>query len=119
MRSLMPATPDDATIGWVRHKIWNETSPAVKSNVARIEGKARIADKLAALRDSLFPSRHTMASMYHAPANSWHILCYYPVRFKDLWMRYSQVMWQVLWRDKTLIAEAHQVAHLRQYLGWN
>ncbi len=119
MRSLLPATLDEATSGWVRHKIWNETSPAVKSNVARIAGKERIADKLAALRDSLFPSRHAMASMYHAPANSWRILFYYPVRFKDLWMRYSQVMWQVLWRDKTLTTEAHREARLREYLGWN
>ena len=119
MRSLMPATPDDATIGWVRHKIWNETSSAVKSNVARFEGKVRIVDKLAVLRDVLFPSRNDMASMYHAPANSWRILCYYPVRFKDLWTRYSQAMWQLLRRNKTLTTEARQEAHLREYLGWN
>jgi hypothetical protein len=119
MRSLLPATPDDATIGWVKHKIWNETSLAVKSNVACIAGKERIADKLAALRDGLFPSRTSMASMYHAPANSWRILCYYPVRFKDLWMRYSQAMWQLLWRDKTLTTEARQEARLREHLGWD
>lgn len=119
MRSLLHATPDDATIGWVKHKIWNETSSAVQSDVTRFEGKARIADKVAVLRERLFPSRHEMASMYHAPANSWRILCYYPVRFKDLWMRYSQAMWQVLWRDKTLTTELRQEAHLRAYLDWN
>ena len=54
-----------------------------------------------------------------APANSWRILCYYPVRFKDLWMRYSQTMWQLLWRDKTLTTEMRHEAHLREYLGWN
>ena len=119
MRSLLPATLDAATIGWVRHKIWNETSPAVKSNVVHIVGKGRIADRLAALCDRLFPSRHEMASMYHAPANSWRILFYYPVRFKDLWMLQSQAMWQLLWRDKTLTTEARQEAHLREYLGWH
>jgi hypothetical protein len=60
-----------------------------------------------------------MASMYHAPANSWRILCYYPVRFKDLWVRYSQAMWQLLRRDRKLTTEARQEAHLREYLGWD
>ena len=88
------------------------------SDVARL-GKARIADKAAALRDTLFLSRKAMAAMYHVPADSWRILCYYPVRFKDLWMRYSQVVGQLLRRDKTLITEARQEAHLRDYLGYD
>jgi len=117
--ALQAAPLDDATMDWVRHKIWNGSALALKSNVARFAGKERIADRLAALRDALFPSRHAMASMYHAPANSWRIFFYYPVRFKDLWVRYSQAMWQVLWRDKTLTTEARQEAHLREYLGWN
>ena len=117
MRSLMPATLNDAAIEWVRHKILDGISPALQnSDVARL-GKARIADKVAALRDTLFPPRHVMASMYHAPADSWRILCYYPVRFKDLWMRYGQVVWRLLRRDKTLTTEARQEAHLRDYLG--
>ena len=119
MRSLTPATPDAATIEWVRYKTWNETAPALKRDVARFEGKARIAEKLAALRDVLFRSRTVMASMYDAPANSWRILFYYPVRFKDLWTRHSQAMWQLLWRDKKLTTEARQEARLREYLGWN
>jgi hypothetical protein len=117
--ALQAAPLDDATMGWVRHKIWNGSSLALKSNVARFAGKERIADRLAALRDALFPSRHAMASMYHAPANSWRILCYYPVRFKDLWVRYSQAMWQLLRRDRKLTTEARQEAHLREYLGWD
>lgn len=119
MHSRMPATFDDAAIGWVRHKIWNGISPALQHHYLARLGKARIADKLAALRDALFPSRTAMASMYHAPANSWRILFYYPVRFKYLWMRYSQAMWQLLRRDKKLTTEARQEARLREYLGWN
>jgi hypothetical protein len=74
---------------------------------------------LAALREALFPSRAAMACMYHAPANSWRILFYYPVRFKDLWKRYSRVMWQLLWHDRKLSAEVRSEAHLREYLVWN
>jgi len=117
MYSLMPTTLDDTISGWVRHKIWNETSPAIQGNLASIVGKKRLTDRLAALRDSLFPSRHRMASMYHLPEDSWRILCYYPLRFKDLCMRHSQVMWQLLRRDRTLIREVRQEARLREYVG--
>jgi hypothetical protein len=41
------------------------------------------------------------------------------VRFKDLGARYTQAMWQLLWRDKTLSTKARQEARLREYLGWN
>jgi hypothetical protein len=119
LAAFKTAPLDDATMDWVRHKILNGSSLALKNDVARFEGKARFADKLGALRDVLFPSRVVMARMYPAPANSWRILFYYPVRFKDLWTRYSQALWQLLWRDKTLTTEARQEAHLREYLGWN
>jgi len=112
LAALDAAPLDDSTTDWVRHKILNGSSLALKSDVARFEGKAHLADKL-------FPSRLVMARMYPAPADSWRILCYYPVRFKDLWMRYSRAMWQVLWRDKTFTADARQEARLREYLGWH
>jgi hypothetical protein len=60
-----------------------------------------------------------MAVMYHAPADSWRILCYYPVRFKDLWLRHGRVVWRLLRRDKTLTTEARQEARLRDYLGYD
>lgn len=110
---------DDALTDWVRRKVLNGSAPALKSDVARFEGKARFADKLGALRDVLFPSRVVMAHMYPAPEDSWRIFCYYPVRFKDLWVRYSRAMWQLLWRDKALTTEARQEARLREYLGWH
>jgi len=119
MRSLQPAPPDDVAIGWARHKVWHGVTPALQStDLARL-GKARLADRLAALRDRLFPSRREMASMYPAPANSWRILFYYPVRFKDLWLRQGQAMWQLLRRDETLTTETRQEARLREYLGWD
>jgi hypothetical protein len=117
MRSLMPAAPDEAAIAWARHKVWNETAPAVKTSVARMQGTARLADKLATLRDMIFPSRVAMAREYHEPADSWRILLYYPVRFRELWTRNSQAMWQLLRRNQALTNEVRQEAHLREYLG--
>jgi hypothetical protein len=119
LAALQAVPLDEATIDWVREKILNGSSLALQSDVARFEGKARIADKVDALRAVLFPTRVQMARMYAAPAESWRILLYYPMRFKELWMRYSQSMWQLLWRDKKLTADARREARLREYLGWN
>jgi hypothetical protein len=41
------------------------------------------------------------------------------VRFKDLWLRQGQAMWQLLRRDETLTTETRQEARLREYLGWD
>jgi hypothetical protein len=59
-----------------------------------------------------------MARMYPAPANSWRILSFYPVRLKDLWVRYHQALWRMIWRDKPFIADARKEGRLREYLGW-
>lgn len=110
---------DDVTMDWVRSKILDSGSLALKSEVVRFEGKAHFVDKLSVLRRALFPPRSEMAWKYPAPADSWRVLCYYPVRFMVLWMRYRQAMWQLLRRDRKLITEARREAHLRDYLGWD
>jgi len=116
MRSLEHSAPDDATLAWVRHKILNETPRAVSGNVAGM-GKERVSGRLATVYAALFPSRHAMAGMYPAPANSWRILCYYPVRFRDVWMRHAAAMWRLLWRDRELSAAVRQESRLRDYLA--
>lgn len=115
MESLIPATLTSEMISRVRHRILSGRPIASKGDVTRSESKARIVDILAALRDALFPSRLVMANEYHVPADSWIILCYYPVRFKDLWKRYPEAIWQVLGRDQKLI-EMQQELDIRQYL---
>jgi hypothetical protein len=115
----LEATPlDDATLTWVRHKILNGNSLALQSNVARFAGAARVRHQLAALRDAVFPSRLALAHMYPAPADSWRILGYYPIRFKDLWVNYGRTLWHVARRNHRLMTDARHEMHLRTYLGW-
>lgn len=116
----LEATPlDDATLTWVRHKILNGHAVALTSNVACFVGAARWTHRLNALCDTVFPSHLQMAHMYPAPADSWRILAYYPVRFRDLWVHYGRTLWRVVRRDRTFIAEARQEARLQDYLGWH
>lgn len=118
LQALQATSLDDATMNWVRHKVLNGVAPALTQRVASLEGAPRWADKLRVLRDVLFPPRVEMARVYHLPAESWRILACYPVRFKDLWVRYGRAMWQVVRRDETFTTEARQEARLREYLGW-
>ena len=116
IRSLEYAAPDDATLAWVRHKVLNDTPPAVGANVAGM-GKERMVGRLATVYAALFPSRAAMAGMYPAPATSWRILCYYPVRFRDVWRRHAGAMWRLLSRDRELSAAVRHESRLREYLG--
>ena len=115
-RSLVFAPLDEATVDWIRQKIWNGVSPEVQTDVARL-GRPRLTDRLAGLRATLFPPRAMLAVQYHIPANSRRILCYYPVRFKDLWRRHSQTLWQLLRGDQELVAQTRQEARLYDYLN--
>lgn len=119
LAALETAPLDAETMDWVRRKILSGSSRPLKNEVARYAGKTRTADKLSVLRDVLVPSRVSMATKYHVPADSWRIFLHYPIRFKDLWTRNSQAMWQLLRRDRTVTVEALQEARLREYLGWN
>jgi hypothetical protein len=116
MRALDYAAPDDATVAWVRHKILNDTPQAVAVNVAGM-GKERVSDRFATVVTALFPSRAAMAGMYPAPATSWRILCYYPIRFRDVWRRHAGAMWRLLCRDRELSAAVRHESRLRDYLG--
>jgi hypothetical protein len=116
-RRLATAVRDDAAMAWAAHKVWHQTSLAAQTEIASFEGGQGLGGKLAALRGTLFPSRASMAASYHTQAESWRVFLYYPVRFKDLWVRYGGTMWQVLRRDKTVISEARREAHLRDYMG--
>ena len=105
-------------LDWVRRKITGH-SLALKNKVARFEGKAHFVGKLGAMHNVPFPSRAVMVSKYFAPAGSWRIFGYEPIRFKHLWGRYSQTMWQLLRRDQTFITEARLLARFGEYLGWH
>ncbi|MEI6668919.1 MAG: nucleotidyltransferase family protein [Acidobacteriota bacterium] len=116
----LAATPlDDATADWVRHKTLHRSAAAIRSNVALLEGKTGVVNKLVVLRDALFLSRAAMGRMYKIPATSWRILACYPRRFKDVWGRYRGQLWQVVRRDPAFVTEATLETRLREYLGWH
>jgi hypothetical protein len=119
VRSGLNVEPlDNGTMNWVRHKILNGSDLPLRSDFTRLEAGRGLRAKVAALRDAVFTPRTAMARMYPAPASSWSLLAYYPVRAKDLWVRYRRALWRSMRRDRTLIADTINEARLREYLGW-
>jgi len=118
LAELAGAPADDAMMGWVKHKVLNGTPATLNSQVARLEGSTGAAGKLGAIRDAILLPRAVMARIYPAPADSWRIMTYYPIRLKDLFVRYHRVLWKLATRDTEFVADAQNEARLREYLGW-
>jgi hypothetical protein len=109
---------DGGVMAWAKHKVLNGTPAGLESAISRLEGKTRPAGKLGAIRDVLFLPRAVMCRLYPAPADSWRILAYYPVRWTDLWVRYRRALWKLATRDQESVADVREEARLRECLGW-
>lgn len=86
--------------------------------VVQLWGLNGLGRKLALIRDRLLPARETMALMYPAPADSWRIWLYYPVRLKDLLMRYGLTMWQLAQGDPRKQDLVIRSSHARELHEW-
>jgi hypothetical protein len=109
---------DDGTMQWILGKVINGSPGSLENDLARLQGSGSAMSRLGAARDSMLLPREAMARLYPAPADSWRIFAYYPVRWKDLWVRYRQSLWKLATRDKEFVEETRKEARLREYLGW-
>jgi hypothetical protein len=98
---------------------------ALQGHMIRSPAVARLwylkdpGSKLALLRERLLLSREVMALMYPAPANSWRIYLYYPVRIRDVLRRHGATFWRLIHGNSQTYAaveHANQVAALRDWL---
>jgi hypothetical protein len=85
---------------------------------ARLWGLKGLGNKIAIIRDSLFPSRENLAIMYPAPVNSWRIYLYYPVRIKDVLMRHGVALLRLARGDIKTRAAAGQINQVSELHDW-
>jgi hypothetical protein len=122
LASIQPAGFEERYLILARQNIFKSNfneSIASSSNVFRLWDRIGFGRKVLLIRDSLLPSRKTMAGMYPAPANSWRIYLYYPVRWKDVLMRYSGLLWRLSRGDSKTQSEVvrnNQVSNLLEWL---
>lgn len=122
LASLEPAGFDERYLVLARQQILAtrvDGGMAQNAQAARLWGPKGLGNKIAIIRDSLLPSRESMAIMYPAPVNSWRIYLYYPVRIKDVLVRHGATLWRLARGDpKTRVAteRTNQVTALRDWL---
>ena len=68
--------------------------------------------------ESIFQSRESMATMYPAPANSWRINLYYPVRVIDLLIRYVPMMWRLVRDNPEINTQVERTNQLDSLQNW-
>lgn len=89
------------------------------AGVARLWSRERPGALLRFLRDRLFLPRKTMSLIYPAPADSWRIFLYYPVRVRDVLRRHGKTAWRTARGDcqaRTAAAETNRITKLKDWL---
>ena len=89
------------------------------NNFARFIAKKGFRNKLELIYRILFKSPKIMALKYPAPANSWRIYTYYPVRWVELLGKYGTSLWHLAFGDpktRSLAEMRNEVLELHDWL---
>lgn len=110
LSTLVPHDLDASVVRWATEQIFAEGRAALPSspNLTRIWTASGLRGKMAAFLKFTFPSPQLMATMYPASPSSRRIYLYYPVRLRDVLLRYSRTAWQLVRRDKDTTAFAER-----------
>jgi len=102
---LQPANANPALIDQAISHLFADQSEAatVSTEFAQMRGSAAWRTKFHLLGQRLFdPAR--IVQRYPVRPDSWQLYCYYPVRVKDLALRYAHTLWRLWRRDHALTA---------------
>lgn len=122
LASIKPAGFEDRYLTLAHHQVAaNQAEDKISKSVKSVQfwEAAGLAGKLAIISESLLLSRETMATRYPAPANSWRIYLYYPVRFKDALLRNCAALWRFKGggqKTKVLSDHISQMSSLRDWM---
>ena len=104
LTALKPELIDEELLAWAEETIFsNSRDPqTLPDDLVRLCKTRRLRSRAALMFKSVFLSRSMMATMYPVPPDSRRVFLYYPVRAKDLCLRWGRVIWRHLFRDKTM-----------------
>ncbi len=90
-------------------------------NIARLWRSRGLPEKVALFLKRTFPSKEEMTWIYPSASGSPWIYLYYPLRLKELFIRYSRPIWRLLCHDqemKTLAEQKYKLTPLKEWLKW-
>ena len=101
--TLEPDSPDRQAMITLAEEIVFANPAPITSNMARLWGNIGRFDKLVVFMKSVFPSRGVMSTIYPVSANSLRVYLYYPLRIKDLFLRYGSSIKQFFSPDREFL----------------
>ena len=114
-QELCPSGWADTVLGWAQFQLF-QLDPVLSENYIRVFHGAGFADKLAALRRGLFPSRTVMAAIYALPPESKKLIWLYPRHIISRLSKYFKPAWRLLLGDRRQSLESKSDQSLRDWL---
>ncbi len=96
----------------------NNDEVIISQPAARLWGLKGVKGKIALILNRIFLPREAMSLMYPAPADSWRIYLYYPVRIKDILVRHGKGIWQLICGNAKTYNEAEKVREVMRLREW-
>jgi len=114
-QELCPSGWADTVLGWAQVQLF-QLNPVLSENYIRVFHGTGFADKLAALRRGLFPSRTVMAAIYALPPESKKLIWLYPRHIISRLSKYFKPAWRLLLGDRRQSLESKSDQSLRDWL---
>jgi len=118
--SLEGGRPDPVLTGAAREQAYSaeEITPGLSYNLARLWAGGGFFQKMSILRESLFPSRGFLSTIYPVSPGSPRILLCYPLRWKDLAAHYGPTALRLLFGSGAERASAGKEEEANLLLDW-
>jgi hypothetical protein len=123
LNELVPGDLKPQFTTWAKEQIFlapgksQENLPEIH-NLARVREAQGVWNKVVTFLKIVLPAKKVMAGIYPVAFSSWRIYLYYPVRWKDLFLKYGRVVWQLLRRDERLVTVTERESRINALLEW-
>jgi hypothetical protein len=120
LASLKPNHFEPRLIALARQEILTGPTPTatVSPTFARMWGTMRVREKASLLAKTVFPSRKAMGRTYPEARDSRWSYRYYPVRWKDLLLKYGRSVWRLIRRDVAVAALVQREQERAILMDW-
>jgi hypothetical protein len=95
-----------------------ESSLPMTSNLSRLWGQGTFWSKFTVFLKSAFPPPEALSTMYPVSSSSKRIYLYYPVRLKELLMRYGKTVVSLLRSDEAATAHRNSIEKGNELVDW-
>jgi putative nucleotidyltransferase-like protein len=116
LAALEPKGFEARLLGWARDELLEDPgTSSLFPDLLRLWRGRGFGDRADVMRRILSPA--VLARYSGIPPTSKRRYAYYPMRLKDLLVRYGPVLWGLLWHDPALTAQADRKRHLAAWLS--